>query len=136
MAWPKSREAQLRYNERVRQRWATDSEFRARRIKSSREGRARNGDRARETEFRSKYGIGFAERDALLEKQGGVCAICGTGEPGRGKAWNLDHDHATGELRGVLCVRCNFMIGHAKDDPAILTAGAAYLRREPTWLIL
>ncbi len=76
-----------------------------------------------------KYGITLEQRDAMLADQGGCCAICKTTEPGRGKAWNVDHCHATGQVRGLLCVRCNFVRGHAKDNVDVLVNAAVYLER-------
>lgn len=64
----------------------------------------------------------------MLEEQGERCKICGE-ESGctRRNALHLDHDHATGELRGLLCPRCNMGLGHFKDNPKLLRAAAAYL---------
>lgn len=46
-----------------------------------------------------------AEYDRLLTKQNGVCAICG--RPPKTRKLHIDHDHKTGRIRGLLCVRCN-----------------------------
>lgn len=77
-----------------------------------------------------KYGIAQADYDALLERQGGVCASCGSA-PTKGKGLRLvvDHDHTTGRVRGLLCLSCNCAIGHAEDDPRRLRAMADYLER-------
>lgn len=65
----------------------------------------------------------------LLAYQGGVCAICRTNRPtGRGD-FHLDHDHATGVIRGVLCNRCNTGLGLFRDDPRLLAAAIAYIER-------
>ncbi|MGZ6587108.1 MAG: endonuclease VII domain-containing protein [Solirubrobacteraceae bacterium] len=76
-----------------------------------------------------KYGLTFDAYEALLAAQGGGCAICRTTEPGGrwGTHFAVDHDHDTGRVRGLLCSRCNVMLGNAQDDPARLRAGAAYL---------
>jgi hypothetical protein len=75
------------------------------------------------------YGLKPADYDAMLAAQGGACAICG--EPG--KTWadrnlNVDHDHETNKVRGLLCGRCNCMLGYARDRTDVLERGAAYLR--------
>jgi hypothetical protein len=58
----------------------------------------------------TRYGITLAERDAMFEAQGNVCAICGRSDRhGRGLA--IDHDHATGKVRSGLCNRCNVAVG-------------------------
>ena len=76
------------------------------------------------------YGITPAQYDAMLEAQGHACASCFSDEWG-GKTGvpHVDHDHATGEVRGLLCSGCNHAIGHAKDDPARLRQMADYLER-------
>ena len=57
------------------------------------------------------------------------CAICGTTEwMGRHQRPHIDHDHETGEVRGVLCHNCNLAIGHLKDDPELVARALAYLR--------
>lgn len=58
--------------------------------------------------------------------QGG-CAICGTKEAKSRGGWNVDHNHKTGKVRGVLCGHCNRAIGSLLDSPAVCTAAAAYL---------
>lgn len=58
-----------------------------------------------------KYGLTQEQYDALFEKQYGVCAIC---KQPAGKPWftlAIDHDHETGEVRGLLCVTCNTRLG-------------------------
>ena len=72
----------------------------------------------------------------LLEAQGGVCAICGLPERyyRSGKLLNLavDHDHNTGDVRGLLCANCNRGIGMFSDDAETLRRAAEYLGRDET----
>lgn len=84
--------------------------------------------------LRSMYAINsIAERDAILEKQGGKCAICGTsnciwGKGGFKGVWHIDHRHdGTANHRGILCAECNHTIGRAKDDPELLRKMADYI---------
>lgn len=73
-----------------------------------------------------KYGISHSEFCALLNKQGGVCAICRRiGWNGRGP--HIDHNHATGKIRGIICSSCNTGLGYIKDNPNIARAMADYL---------
>lgn len=67
--------------------------------------------------------------ERLVERYGAVCQICGrASEPGR--RLSIDHDHVTGEIRGLLCASCNYGLGCLKDSPALLDAAKAYLTRE------
>lgn len=68
----------------------------------------------------------FAE---MLAAQSGRCAICKTDVPnGRGD-WHVDHDHATGRVRGLLCHKCNVGLGHFNDSEELLVQAIAYLRK-------
>ncbi len=76
-----------------------------------------------------KYGVTPEWYDAQLAAQGGHCAICPATESGHKKRFfAVDHDHATGKVRGLLCRNCNLMLGNAKDSEERLEAGAVYLR--------
>lgn len=64
----------------------------------------------------------------VLRSCDGKCQICDS--PFKSKSdIMLDHDHSTNKPRGLLCMACNIMLGHCKNDPAILLRGAAYLNR-------
>ncbi len=73
-----------------------------------------------------KYGIGQGEIQELFDMQGGVCAICGHSEK-IDRALHVDHDHATNEVRGLLCNACNTGLGLFRDSPALLEAAMDYL---------
>jgi hypothetical protein len=72
--------------------------------------------------LRHRYRISLSELDAMREKQGNVCAICG--KPDK---LVIDHDHATGKVRGLLCNACNTTLGCVHDDTTILKKAIAYL---------
>jgi hypothetical protein len=76
-------------------------------------------------ELRLKYGVSEQEYDAMLIAQGGRCKICGGISTGRGLG--IDHDHATGKIRGLLCVSCNAALGLAHDNPELLRNMALYV---------
>ena len=76
--------------------------------------------------YRRTFGITTDDVDALIEKQGGVCAICGRA-PTRLASWHVDHCHETGIVRGILCIDCNQGIGKFHEDPQRLRDAAAYL---------
>jgi hypothetical protein len=80
--------------------------------------------RARERQF----GITHDQFLTMLEAQGGVCAICGNGNS-NGRLLSIDHDHATGAVRGLLCDRCNPLLGYARDSIPVLEAAIEYLER-------
>lgn len=84
--------------------------------------------RAVSWDLKTKYGITIEQYEAMLESQGGVCAVCSKPDPG-GQRLGVDHCHATGQLRALLCTLCNRGIGHFLDDPSRLEQAAAYLRR-------
>lgn len=83
----------------------------------------------RRTTLRRYYGMKPEDYDALLAAQGGVCATCGRPEPGGRKRYLcVDHDHATGAVRGLLCSACNTAVGFFRDNPERLARMIEYLR--------
>lgn len=76
------------------------------------------------------FGLTVADYDALVELQKGRCAIC-LSLPGRVRM-AVDHQHSTGEIRGLLCKRCNHkLLGSAFDRAWVLRRAAAYLDNPP-----
>lgn len=71
------------------------------------------------------YGLTLEEYKDMEEEQGGRCAICGE-VPDRHRLY-VDHDHKTGEVRGLLCSRCNMGLGQFRDNPRFLEAALDYL---------
>jgi hypothetical protein len=87
---------------------------------------ARNGARRRHVE--RVYGLSAEDHAALVELQGGVCAIC---LAPRRYELPVDHDHATGEVRGLICKADNKLLAIVRDDPERLRRAAAYLECPP-----
>jgi hypothetical protein len=79
----------------------------------------------REGHLRRTFGITQADYDNLLARQGGGCAICGK-RPGK-VSLHVDHDHASGEVRGLLCVGCNNALGQFRDDEDLLARAIQYV---------
>ena len=79
--------------------------------------------------LRYKYGIGFDDYERLLAAQGGGCAICGNkrSHSKGGGRFHVDHCHATGVVRGLLCQGCNTTLGQMRDSPELLKRAAEYL---------
>ena len=67
--------------------------------------------RAKDARLRREYGITLSERQQVLYGQNKRCAICGHREDEFNVPFAVDHDHKTGELRGLLCWKCNRAIG-------------------------
>src|SRR5260221_4181269 len=68
--------------------------------------------RQRANDYRRLYGITIAQYDAMLLRQGGVCALCGSGKPGgRSIHFHVDRSHANVKRRGRLCISCNVHVG-------------------------
>lgn len=127
--------ARAKFRERREKINASPDAVEARRAYMREDYRKRMSDPAyrmhlNERAFRRKYGIGYAERDALLSSQNGRCAICGLGNQGR--PWHLDHCHATDRVRGILCHFCNTSLGMIRESEATALAMAAYIRKHAT----
>ena len=76
--------------------------------------------------YRRTFGLSADDVDAMLEAQGGGCAICGV-RPERLASLHVDHCHDSGRIRGLLCLNCNQGIGKLGEDPELLRRAAEYL---------
>jgi hypothetical protein len=76
------------------------------------------------TTLKSKYGTNIEHYEFLIKKQNGKCAIC---KETQTKSLHLDHCHATGKIRGLLCFKCNSALGKFMDSKAILNNAINYL---------
>jgi hypothetical protein len=99
---------------RKRRQWAKDRELRRKRSYQFRKRR-----------LKYQYGISIEDYDALLARQGGICAICKR-KPGKAPLC-VDHCHICHVVRGLLCHKCNCGIGYLEDDPRLLRAALVYL---------
>lgn len=81
----------------------------------------------------ARYRLTQADYDSFVKRQRNRCAVCKTtkvgGPPTRSGYWHIDHDHVTGQVRGLLCARCNLGIGNFEDDPDLLGAACRYVAK-------
>lgn len=86
----------------------------------------------REGEYRRNYGISLGEYNNLLKKQNNVCAICNEKETAKqnvnSKLLCVDHSHSDGKIRGLLCTKCNKVLGLVNDSEFILKNMINYLK--------
>src|ERR1017187_3363122 len=98
--------------------------------------RAKNRELLREYSLMRKYGVTIEQYNQLFANQNGVCAICGKpettvnrkGAPPR--RLSVDHSHATGKVRGLLCRGCNQGIGNFQEDEQRMSLAIQYLRSQ------
>jgi len=95
-------------------------------------GRSARGMFKHELSYVKAYGITPVEYERMFAAQAGTCAICRRSERVRNnvggtKRLAVDHDHRTGQVRGLLCHACNVSIGQMGDDPMLLLRAARYL---------
>lgn len=78
--------------------------------------------------FKKNDGTAFTVLDynEILKKQENKCKICGTDNCGK-RGWHVDHDHKTGLVRGILCLKCNSLLGMSNDNVEILYLAIQYL---------
>ena len=89
--------------------------------------------KAKKNWLRSRFGIEYEDYVAMIEQQDNKCAICGREERRRWRnkdtrALAVDHDHESGQIRGLLCADCNTAIGLMQDDVALLAKAIDYLQ--------
>lgn len=83
--------------------------------------------RIREYGLKRMYGITNDDYQKMLNKQKGKCAVCEISQKECKRPFDVDHNHSTGKVRGLCCMRCNRAMGLFKDDPIVLRAAAKYL---------
>ena len=87
-----------------------------------------SGLAGRERKLKKKYGITHDEYLAMLEEQDGCCLGCGDhAENQTYGVLDVDHNHKTGKVRGLLCSSCNRLLGFAGDSSKVLLRLASYL---------
>lgn len=85
-----------------------------------------------ERRLKKKFGITLDQFHAMIDHQDNKCAICGNGPVGRARKGgavrlHIDHCHATGKVRGLLCYKCNTGLGVFEDNPKYLAEAIRYL---------
>lgn len=93
----------------------------------SKSWRTHNPDKEKDIHLKKKYGITLITYREMLDIQEGKCAICQQHQSEKSRDLSVDHDHATGIVRGLLCGNCNFAIGYLGDNPDNCIRAAAYL---------
>lgn len=76
--------------------------------------------------LKRRYGVTSKDKQRIMAEQLGVCAVCKTPFDGPRDS-NLDHNHVTGQVRGVLCRKCNIAAGHLNDSSQRAAGMLAYL---------
>jgi hypothetical protein len=91
----------------------------------------KNPDKKRAQKYRHRYGIDISDYDKMLEKQNHKCLICYSYDTNRKglKHFIVDHDHKTNKVRGLLCHKCNQLLGSCNDDMDILKDAIKYLKQ-------
>ena len=100
--------------------------------------REKNYEAVRQTEInnhkknrlRNNYGITNEDYELMLSQQNNSCAICGKHKDSFKIALAVDHDHATGNVRGLLCSKCNVGLGHFNDEVGLLEKAILYLKEK------
>lgn len=92
--------------------------------------RTRRKAAAHEAAVIRTYGLKEGEYQKLYDAQLGTCAIC-LRATGKTRKLSVDHDHESGQVRGLLCRPCNDMLGHARDSDMFFYRAANYLQRPP-----
>lgn len=89
----------------------------------------------KDSHLQRKYGLTLEAFNSILTLQGNCCCVCNSLSPGRRSSsgkdgdWVVDHCHASGKIRGIICHPCNAALGMVRDNPTTLRALAEYLEK-------
>jgi hypothetical protein len=76
--------------------------------------------------LKKNFGISLEDYNRMFQEQQGLCLGCYQHQSSFNKAFAVDHDHVTGKVRGLLCMKCNSILGYAADSSIILRRLADY----------
>lgn len=93
------------------------------------EWNANNANLRKDKKLQKNYGITLSQYNEILSRQGERCGCCGTDSTDVVGYMYVDHDHDTGEIRGILCFRCNTGIGMLGDTLESLEKAVCYLKK-------
>ena len=84
--------------------------------------------------LRKRYGITFKQLDIMIESQNNLCYICGKIEcrirsNGKSRELSVDHNHETGQVRDLLCSKCNLVVGNCDESIEILLKTIEYIKK-------
>lgn len=98
-------------------------------VAASKSWRAKNPGCRTKEHLKKRYSLSLDEYNRMHAEQGGKCALCHLAPVGKGtmNVLHVDHDHATGDVRALLCQACNKGLGCFRDRPALLRKAAFYL---------
>lgn len=120
---PEYRERENKYNKEYRARTGKGTEINRRWV-------GRRKAYHRQYLLKKKFGLTIERWEEIFVSQGRLCAICNSPENTTRYNWHVDHCHATGEIRGILCHSCNTAIDLLKDNIATLKSAIMYLSKE------
>lgn len=106
-------------------RLANYEKVRAGVVRWTRENPERHRASQRKATYKRLFGISVETYNSMLEAQGYKCALCGA--PPGDRRLDVDHCHEDGNVRGLLCYRCNMALGLFREDPTLLRAAADYI---------
>lgn len=110
---------------RHRAKYASDPVFQAKTKADALRWARENPEKRKALDLRRHYGMTVPQLHAMIDNQAGLCGICTVPmKPGRDT--NVDHDHATGRVRGLLCRSCNTRLGRIESDKLVASATLAY----------
>lgn len=136
--WNAKRTPEQRENHRLHRRESGAN------VRSGSRSRMLTPEKSRANTLRYMYKVDVAWYDQKLVEQGGGCACCGaTSSGGSSETFHIDHDHSCcpgkrscGKcIRGLLCNRCNLLLGVARDDVDVLKAAIEYLKMLETAIV-
>lgn len=81
------------------------------------------------SDLKRHYGISVEEHKKIYNDQNGCCACCGMHAANFRRGLHMDHDHKTGQNRGLLCTRCNPGLGYFEDSIEKLEMAISYLKK-------
>ena len=128
---PECQQVRKRQTKRVwsNKNYKSSTKIKNRTNKWREKNKEKNKNNQKNNYYKRIYGITLAEYEELGKSQDWKCAICGENLNEKIRS-HLDHDHKTGNIRGILCHLCNVGIGHLRDSVHLLEKALVYLKKD------
>lgn len=109
--------------------WYSKPENRKSKQERSKSWQARKPESILKKRLKKYYGITVEQFEAMYSAQDGTCKICNRACPS-GRRLSVDHDHSNGQIRGLLCMKCNKGLGSFEDNKENMARAISYLKGE------
>jgi hypothetical protein len=123
-----------KYNRNYTRQWRKNNPDKTKEAELKRKRNPSYFSNNRKNNIKIRHSITLEQYEQMLVKQNGVCAICGNPEMVENQyrqiSLSIDHNHKTGKIRGLLCIKCNTLLGRIEGNLDLIPKFFEYLKND------